>query len=413
MKVLHLTGKDFFGAGRAAYRLHKGLQGVGVDSVMWVGNKVTKDDTVINIHESSVKKFLRKIYIRLEKEQIKSNGISPQSMFSTGKFAFRISTKINALHPDVVHIHWINRGFIRLKDLENIKAPIVISMHDMWYFTGGCHYDGYCGNYKIGCGECPLLKSRHKADVSKQVVDFKRLVYGRIERVTFVALSRWMQKCANESSLLGRERVVNLPNGIDSNEFKEDKLARAELKIGKDKKLILFAAVDALSDANKGFQYITKAIGQLSGDNYELLIIGGKGDEMFSDIKIKVHSVGFVDNNKQLVNYLSAADVVVVPSVQENLSNMIMESLSCATPVVAFDIGGNADMIVHKENGYLANKMDAVDLAEGIFWCTGDKTRQMEISQKARKIVVDNFEITDVSHRYVDLYKQVISQKNA
>ena len=108
-----------------------------------------------------------------------------------------------------------------------------------------------------------------------------------------------------------------------------------------------------------------------------------------------------------LADVYTQADVMVVPSLNENLSNTIMESLSCGTPVVGFDIGGNSDMIDHKQNGYLAAERDCDDLARGIEWCLTSNT-DGAMSKKAREKVMKNFTIEIVSEQYKRLYESII-----
>lgn len=404
MRVLHLSGKDFFGAGRAAYRLHKALRTAGVDSWMWVGSKTSRDETVINIKQGWINLFLRKLNVKREKCWLRGKDLTNQ-MFSSGRFALSIVDKINAFNPDVVHLHWINRGFMNLNDLKKIKAPIVITMHDMWYYTGGCHISGTCEKYKEACGQCPQLQSKIKEDKSSELWHFKKEVYNA-SKPKFIAPSRWMKEQAGFSQLLAGMLLMNLPNCIDTNYFKAIDSAKQKLGFSKKKHLILFAAVDALSDRNKGYDLLQKSLSHLDVDTYELLILGEASLETMNDFGQKVHNPGYVSDESELINYLSAADIVVVPSRQENLSNMIMESLTCGTPVVAFNVGGNSDMIDHQNNGYLAKSFDANDLAKGITWCTADADRHDLLSLNARQSVQDKFDSRIISTQFINMYQQ-------
>ncbi len=408
MKVLQLCGKDFWGAGRAAYRLHKGLQEVDVDSSMWVGAKRSSDDSVINLCNSGVKTKLLKLFTKLEKILIKLAGGKNKEMFSLGLPGHNLKRKIEKFEPDVIHIHWINRGFMNLQSLKNIDIPVVISLHDMWWFSGGCHYDGECDRYKFECGKCPVLFSKKMFDLSFKHLQNKKLIIQSVPNLTIVGLSEWMASCVNESSIGGNQKVVQLPNGIDTNQFQpQNKFeARNQLGLPLHKKLILFAAVDALSESRKGYKYIAEALKYLT-PHYELVIIGEKSDE--KEVSgLMAHFIGEIKHDEELIKYLSAVDVAVVPSLQENLSNLIMETLACATPVVAFNIGGNGDMIHHKDNGYLAQKENAVDLAKGIEYCCNGNVNE-NLSLNARKSVVENFGIVPVAKRYKKLYEEICS----
>ncbi|MCU4173842.1 glycosyltransferase family 4 protein [Carboxylicivirga sp. N1Y90] len=411
MKVIHLTGKDFYGAGRAAYRLHKGLQHAGVESEMWVGNKRHDDDTVRKVHSGRLKKLKLWCYRNLEKLSVRIKGHWPKEMFSTGGYSFTLANKINRAKPDLVHVHWINRGFMSLNDLAKIEAPLVISMHDMWYFTGGCHYDEECSLYKKSCGNCPVLASSELHDLSHTLLASKQKVYNKKQDMFFVGLSVWMANCAKESFVLKGRKVLNLPNGIDLDLFKpvDRQGVKERLGINEQKNLIIYAAVDALSESRKGYVYLQEALKCLDGERYEVLVIG-ESHESNEVAGIKTHFLGEINDDSILVEILSAADVSVVPSLQENLSNMIMESLACATPVVAFNIGGNGDMVEHKVNGYLAKKQNVDDLARGIEWCC-DKEHNAKLANNAKATVEQKFDINIVTKDYLNFYASVLNNE--
>ena len=122
---------------------------------------------------------------------------------------------------------------------------------------------------------------------------------------------------------------------------------------------------------------------------------------------IHVTFVGYIGDSHVLAALYSIADVMVVPSLTENLSNTIMESLSCGTPVVGFDIGGNSDMIDHKKNGYLAKERDCEDMAKGIEWCLVHNADNV-LSENAREKVMDNYTIEKVSEQYKQLYESLL-----
>nr|WP_319398936.1 glycosyltransferase [uncultured Carboxylicivirga sp.] len=407
MRVVHVTGKDYFGAGRAAYRLHKGLQLSGVDSLMLVGDKHSDDPSVINIQQGLYKRFRKKLLIKLEKYWLQKAGKQNDHMFSSGIHAFSVASKINSYNADVVHIHWINRGFMKLSDILQIKAPVFITMHDMWYFTGGCHYEKGCEHFQDGCGRCHVLNSENTNDASRVINALKDRIYKRKE-IHFIAPSTWMYSEALRSSLLHDQQVVHLSNGILAKQFDLQRINRELLGFNFDKKLVLFAAVDATSDENKGFHLLNQAIDLLDKNRFELIVIGGSKDDQFPEKDITIHSVGYIGDDATLIQYLSVADVVVVPSMQENLSNLIMESLSCSKPVVAFQTGGNGDMIKHQYNGYLASPFNIHDLADGIRWCVDEK-RSEELSLNARSTIENNFDIEVVSQKHIDLYTKILN----
>ena len=410
MKLLQLCGKDYYGAGRAAYRLHKGLLDAGIESKMLVGKKRTIDNTVTNIQKSERQKLFTKVYINIEKILIKIRAGGSKELFSIGTPAHSIRKLIKKEKPDIIHLHWINRGFINLYQLKGLKIPVVISLHDMWWFTGGCHYDGECERYIKNCGYCPQLVGDKEFDLSSRHLHAKLQILNSISYLTFIGLSSWMKDCIQKSIIGKGHKLFNLPNGIDIDEFSpvNEEVCRETLGLPKDKKLILFAAVNALSVERKGYSYITQALKQLNEEHYQLVVIGGE-DKKEQISGLKAYFLGEISDDSKLIEYLSAVDVTIVPSLQENLSNLIMESMACGTPVTAFNIGGNGDMIIHKQNGYLAQFKDVNDLATGISFCCNEDVKD-KLSNQARKIIKDYFDIKKVSKKYIDLYHNILEK---
>ena len=205
-----------------------------------------------------------------------------------------------------------------------------------------------------------------------------------------------------------------IPNGIDTEVYKPvDKgAARAAYNLPLDKHLILFSAFGATSDKRKGNQFLVQALEKLSrlgwGTNTDLVIIGASKPENPPDLGMKVHYMGQLHDEISQVLLYSAADVVVAPSMQENLSNTVMEALSCGTPVVAFNIGGMPDMIDHQINGYLATPFEPMDLADGMMWVLENVSRRNMLSQRARATVMERYALHAVAMRYSALYQSLL-----
>ena len=346
----------------------------------------------------------------LDQVPIKFYKSKSKTMFSTAWLTYKsIIKKINQMNSDIVHLHWINNGMLRVEDLAIIKVPIVWSLHDMWAFTGGCHYDEECGGYKNNCGNCKVLNSIKNRDLSLKVFSRKKKTYSKINNLTIVGLSKWLTKSAKKSTLLKNSNVVNLPNLIDTDLYKplDQNLCRDLFKLPKDKKLVLFGAMGATSDPRKGYSKLKDALDKIDSEVTEFVAFGNTESQISSGLKININFIGRKDDDESLVALYNACDVMVVPSIQENLSNVIMESLACGTPVVAFNIGGNEDMIDHNINGYLARPFDTKDLAEGIEWVLWN-SNYLDLSAAARKTVVENFSEKFIVEKYTQLYKQVL-----
>ncbi len=408
MKVLHVNTSDIQGgAARAAYRLHRSLLKAGIDSQMLVQNKSSDDHTVVG-PTTKMQKGLSKIRPILDSLPKQCYQHAPPAPFSSNWLPFSGTLcRINTLQPDIVHLHWICGGMMQIGEIAQIKQPIVWSLHDVWAFTGGCHINGSCENYKQHCGQCEVLNSSRSHDLSQIIFKRKKNSYDRInDRLSIIGLSRWMADCAASSALFKNTEVVNLPNLIDTRAFAPiDKYtARALLNLPQDKSLVLFGAMSATTDPNKGFRILSQALLQLP-QQWELVVFGSSQPKTPQNFKQATHYQGHMHDDISLRLLYSAADVMVVPSLQENLSNAIMESLACATPVVAFDVGGNSDMIEHKINGYLAKPFDPQDLAHGVKWvlCSPDTTKK-----NARNKIISSFESEFLSKKYINLYKQIL-----
>ncbi len=408
MKILIINANDLKGgAARAAYRLNKSLQKIGVDSQMLVQDKTSNDYTVLG-PETKSKKFIAEIRARLNQFPVKLYKKRLQIPFSPAWLPFSdIVSRIKKIDPDIVHLHWITGGMVRIEDIAKINKPIVWSLHDMWAFTGGCHYDNNCGKYKSECGFCPVLNSGKKRDLSNKIFNRKKRIYKKVKNFTIVGLSRWLTDCVERSVLLGSRKVINIPNPINTEIFcpVEVKTAREILGLPLDKKLILFGA-DSITDYLKGFKELSKALDEIKTD-VEIIVFGSGEPNTPKQFKFPTHYIGQLSDDISLKILYNASDVTVLPSLQENLSNVVMESLSCGTPTVAFNIGGNSDMIEHQINGYLADPFSASNLAKGIDWVLNNPEYET-LKQNARKKVLEQFEMVKVAQQYKELYENIL-----
>ena len=417
MKILTVSlHNDVYGAGRAAYRLHSGLYSQpGCEAQMLVGIRQQPDATVQECFRGNLKKTLFQIGIKLNQLPMKFYRPDKNYFFSADWLGHDIHKTINRINPDVVHIHWINHGFMSLKAFAALKMPIVLSCHDMWYFTGGCHYDEHCNGFVHGCGNCPALTSNRKKDLSYHQFQQKLKTYRQLgQKLTVVGLSRWMQQSAQQSNLFSHNAVVHLPNGIDTDLFKpiEKKVARHLLNLPQAEPLLLFGAVDATSDSRKGYQHLKEAFG-LMRNTPSLMIFGDQRNstKRVDSRRFKEYHLGNIRDEQTLMLIYNAADITLLPSRQENLPNVVMESMACGTPVVAFNVGGNADMIEHNHNGYLAEPFVPEELAKGMDLLLDDPMLCSTMGSRARQKIESGFNIQSVSEQYMRLYQSITGRR--
>jgi len=411
MKILIVNTLDIQGgAARAAYRLHRSLLAQNIDSQMLVQNKSSDDFTVIAQEKKTTKYFnkLRPIIDSLPARFYKER---TKTLFSPSWFGFsNIVDKINEINPDIVHLHWICGGMIKIEDIAKIKASIVWSLHDMWAFTGGCHYDENCNAFENSCGNCKVLGSDKERDLSRKVFNRKQKTFSQIENITIVGLSKWLNECSKGSTLLKYKKHVNLPNPIDTNIFKpfDKEKARELWSLPKDKKLVLFGAMGATSDPRKGFDELSHALHKLESRDIEFVVFGSSKPKESQKFGFKTHYLGHLHDDVSLVTLYSAVDVMMVPSLQEAFGQTASESMSCGTPVVAFATTGLLDIVDHKINGYLAKPFESDDLACGIEWVLNNENYD-ELCQNAREKVLREFDSVVVAKKYIELYKEVLT----
>lgn len=412
MKVLHINTHDTQGgAARAAYRLHQALVEQKIDSQMLVQTRMSDDSTVIG-PKGKIEKGLNLFRPFLDSLPVKKYKNRTQTLFSPAWLPFsQVPKKIAEIDPDIVHLHWICGGMMSVRDIARIKKPIVWTLHDMWAFTGGEHIDEGQQHYLNNCGESWVLKSNQDNDLSRKGWLKKRKVYAQLNNITIVEPSQWLHQCAKNSSLMKDMDNTVIPNLLNTQRYAPfSKLeSRRLLNLPIDKTIIAFGAINATDDPNKGFTHLYSAMQDIKANDAELVVFGSNKPIDAPDFKQPVHYLGHLHDEVSLRVLYSAADVMIVPSLQENLSNAIMESLACGTPVVAFNIGGNSDMIDHRINGYLAAPFNPTDLANGIEWVLNAPNYQ-QLCNNARNKVLTKFDSKVVVQQYMTLYKEILAQ---
>jgi len=412
IKPLLISSSDINGgAARAAYRLHRGLQSINVSSQMLVQNKESDDYTVI-APASKLSKGIGKLKPTLDALPLQLYPQRDRSVYSVQYLPDQLAAKVAQINPDVINLHWINFGYLQIETLAKFKKPIIWTLHDMWAFTGGCHYNGDCMNYVNSCGACPQLHSNTEKDLSRWVWRRKSKAWQDLN-LTIVTPSHWLADCARKSSLFQNLRVEVIANGLDAQVYKpiDQAIARNLLNLSLDKKLVLFGAMNSTRNKRKGFHLLEPALQKLSEDekleNVELVILGASRPSEVPNLGFPIHYLGRLNDDIALALLYSAADVFLAPSVQDNLPNTVMESLACGTPCVAFDIGGMSDMIQHQQNGYLAKPFDVNDLAKGITWVLEDEERLKKLGSNSRDKVKQKFTLEIQANNYLSVYNDI------
>ena len=416
MRVLIVnTAERTGGAAIAANRLLQALNNNGIEARMLVRDRKTAAPDVVNIPQS----WRLKAKFLWERGVIwMANGLSRQNLFQVDiANAGTDITRMEAFRwADVIHLHWVNQGFLSLNDLERILAsgkPVVMTLHDQWYFTGICHYSGACDKYQSQCCRCPMIRGIGM-DLARRVFDRKREIY-RGKNLAFVGCSGWMADLARKSPLTRGHLVTHVPNAIDTGVFAPMDKASAREKYGlpMDQRLLLFGA-QRITDERKGFRYLAEACEHISKHHPTLtghlgvVVLGGDAESVKSALPLPVYTVNYLSNEAEIAALYNAVDLFVTPSLQDNLPNTIVEAMSCGIPCVGFNVGGIPEMISHQQDGYVADYCDSIDFAQGIAWCL-DQNRLDTLRQQARRAALANYSQAVAARNYTQVYRSVLS----
>lgn len=414
MRVLHISATDTRGgAARGSFWLHRALREAGVDSLMLVGRKFSRDERVVALNGATTARVTEGL--RDAFDQLPLYGYrKPETFWTIGWLPRSLTSAVRDLEPDLVHLHWTGGGFMPIRAIQGLPGPLVWTLRDMWPFTGGCHYTTGCTGYHKNCGRCPQLHSTRDADLSRAVWERKRKAWNGLD-LWLVPISTWLADCVRRSSLLGRHPIRVIPNGVDGRRFRPIAMAKARAAWGlaPDKRYILFGALSARHDERKGFAHLAEAARILAGacwtQRAELIVFGDASPETAPELGLTTRFLGHIGDDKRLAQLYAAADVMVVPSLEEAFGKTLIEAMACATPVVAFASGGPKDIVVHRQTGYLARPFDPADLAKGIAWCLDEPRRPEQLGRKARHRVEEVYDMSVVAESYHDLYRSILA----
>lgn len=421
MKVLHFSSFDQVGgAARATERLHMGLTNLGVESKLAVQWKSGFDQNTIEVSALNIYgNFRRKLRPHIDALPLISSSKDKRVPWSISWLNNDLSKIYKACTPDLIHFHWINAGFLSLKNLYRAPVNSIVTLHDSWIFTGGCHVPASCLKYKHGCGACPQLNNNIKYDLSFFGVR-RKAKHMSNKKIVFVAPSRWMASAAKSSLLLGNSVVEVIPNGLDLEIFYPQKkqFSRRMLKLPSEKKIILFGAIGATDNPNKGFIYFQKAMEILEFQSIKLnvkltdihLVFFGNSSRQDCNFKFNFPTtyLGEIKDQSILANIYSAADLICVPSIQESFCQVASEATACGLPVVAFATSGLLDVVDHNLTGYLARPYDANDLAYGMGKLLSGPTTLQEMSSACVIKAKNNFDIKVIAQKHKELYEKCI-----
>jgi len=394
------------GASRSAFALHQAINesSDNVISTLLVKTKDTSDPFVVNT--MSVVQRLRYYFLNTL-ENLFRGLFKGGSYHSFGISNAGINRLINNLNPDVIHLHWIC-GLLSVRDIGKIQKPIVWTLHDAWPMLGISHLIE-SSNLNAYTGKLQLLDNF--------IYALKKWCW-KNKKFRFIAPSLWIKKATVGSRLALNNSVDVISNAIDFDrcwfKVRTDK-ARSALNLPILERVILYSALNGAIDQNKGLSLFIDSINNLTdkyhiNDALNILLIGNNMRQFTKHFNpnVSLFYLEDIKEDKILRDAYSAANVCVVPSKIENLSNTILESLACDTPVVAFDVGGNSELITHKKNGWLAKPYDIEDLADGIYWAMNEFPVDQD-NKLNHKIFFEKYKLQIIASEHLAIYKKVLS----
>lgn len=414
------TSENIGGAAIAARRLMYALRAAGEDARLFVRDRAAgAGHYVVTPTQSSA--MLKAKFIAERIDIWRANGWQRHRLFEVDSASHGVDL---TRHPvfketDVVHLHWINQGLFSLRDIGRILRsgkPVVWTLHDMWPITGICHHSSDCDGWLQTCGDCPILYKGSANDLSHRRFLRKREVYG-IAPMHFVACSDWLAEKARQAPLLEGHTVHSIPNAIDTGFYRpgDSMAARKRLGLPEDGDLLLFVAYKA-TDPFKGVSYLSQAVESLVTLRPELkqslhvVVVGREATTLRDKFAVPVHTYEYVSSEETMRDFYQAATLLMMPTLQDNLPNTIVEAMACGTPTVGFHIGGLPQLIAPGENGYLAGYKDAADFAQGIVTCLKPETLS-RMTEACRQRALATFSQQAVAEAYMDVYRQALNKQ--
>lgn len=419
MKVCHVSSSDRQGgAAIAAQRLCSALRSQGVDSSMFVRHLTQASPEWIKAYRpdkglvKTAARAFRGWQIKLQNRAVRSR--AAYEGFSDPRSRYNVQLIDNLPRHDVIHLHWVDEFVDLAAVCERMQAPVVWTLHDMNLLTGGCHYDLGCGRYVKGCGLCPQLSSKRADDASARNWQRKRTWLSAIagERIRLVAPSGWLANCAGRSPLTMDLPVQVIPNGVPTEVFRpHDKAALREiLGIGQGEVVLMCVAND-LSVTRKGMSDFIAAVEALQEKVDPLVLPLGRGFQTAGHFRqFRLHDR--IEDPRLLSMLYSVADLLVLPSLQDNFPNVVLEAMACGVPVVAYAAGGTPEMITDGETGALVTVGDVRALKEAIAALINDRGRRATMSHAARARAVTDFDIHRQAESCQKLYAQLLAGRS-
>ena len=414
MSILLVSQADIGGgAARAAYRLHRALLEHDVMSGMRVRSK-RSDDPAVEGPATRLAKLNSLLRPAIGSALMRMQRSGNPNLHSGNWLPSAFASEINVSTAEVINLHWVGGETLSVEDIGRIRKPIVWTLHDMWPFCGAEHYatDDASARWRVGYSRTNRPASEGGLDLDREVWNRKRRHWAR--PMHLVAPSRWLADCARESVLFHDWPVSVVPNVLDTGIYQplDRDFCRQALGLPADRQIILFGAMGGVCDPRKGYDLLQDALARLANrvdpENVLCVVFGQSAPQHSSALPFPTRWMGHVHDDAALALLYNAADVMVVPSRQENLPQTATEPQACSCPVVAFDTTGFRDVVAHRETGYLARAFDTEDMAEGLRWILGNAGLRNTLGRAARERALGLWAPAVVVPQYQQVYQAAI-----
>jgi len=397
LRVLHLsTYSRGGGAARAASAVDRALTSVGVES------------RLVSAHGPRfvAAKNADRLLWHLQRSPL-------ESWRSPARFGSLSAREINRSSADIINLHWVTDGFLSIEQIGKIDKPVVMSLYDMWAFCGTEHYgvDSPTARWRTGYTSANRPAMDTGWDIDRDAWQRKRDAWPGFH---IVPASTWLTEAARHSALFESWPLTRIPHPVDPVTFQplDKQQARAALGLDPKRPTIAFLASAGITDTRKGFDLLADALTRLpnQSDIPQILLVGPTPGPSALPGQVDVRAIGNAPDDASLVRAYCAADVLAVPSREDNMPLTAMEAQMCGRPVVAFDIGGLPDIVQHESTGYLAGPFDTRDFARGLERALDDARTAGNWGQRARERAERTWGFTPVAQQYLDVYQQVLGR---
>lgn len=420
LRVLHVSTYDAGGgAARAARALHDAMVRQGIDSTLLTAVPSGVDPTIIGLPGRSGRiRFLASRELEHRLWHVQSTGV--RTWRSPAYFGALRARTIDAWGADVVNLHWVTDGLLTVPQIGRILTPTAWSLYDMWAFCGSEHYGVDTPDARWRSGY-----TRANRPGNARGVDLDRLCWTRKTKrwtrpMSLVAASSWMADRVRSSRLMGSWPLDTVPHPIDCRVFtpQQRSVARRRLGIDDAGPVVLFLSSAGIGDTRKGWDLLDRALERVRRvhPGIRALIVGPKdagppeSDEVRGDQANRIWA-GTVSNDADLAWHYAAADVVAVPSREDNMPLTAMEAQACGRSVVGFRIGGVPDIVEHGRTGILAATIDSESLADALEAALDDALSSDAMGLAARERAVARWSDEPVVSGYVRVYEQARRQQ--